>query len=142
MSRKISRQIIIELLFAADINNAFSKDFFSHQLRIYPFEEILSDLSLEDRLFIDEILNGVAQNKEYIDKIINKYSKDWHIDRIGKIELAILRESVYSLLFRQDIPEKVAVNEAVENAKKYCRDESYRFINGILASVIKKERVL
>ena len=71
-----------------------------------------------------------------IDEIIDKNADKWKSDRMGKVELAVLRLAVYEILFDEDIPGKVAIDEAVELAKKYGQDSSGSFVNGVLAKVI------
>ena len=72
-----------------------------------------------------------------IDGIINDNAKGWSTDRLGKVELTILRLAVYEIKYDNDIPVSVAIDQAVELSKRFGRDESYSFINGILASVAK-----
>jgi N utilization substance protein B len=70
--------------------------------------------------------------------MINKHAKGWTISRMARIDVAILRVAVYEILYREDIPFSVSVNEAVELAKKYSHDGAGSFINGILASIISE----
>ena len=82
--------------------------------------------------FADELLVGVTGQLPTIDEHLQKLSKNWALNRIGKIELAILRLAAFELLFRADIPANVTINEAIEIAKKYGTEDSSAFINGIL----------
>lgn len=84
-----------------------------------------------------ELVLGVWQKQKDLDKIISEYSQNWRIDRMGKVELALLRLSAYELLFRDDIPTKVIINEAIELSKKFGDDNSRNFINGILDALTK-----
>ena len=81
------------------------------------------------------MIAGVNVNIEEIDAIISKYATNWSIDRIAKVDLAILRLSIFELLKREDIPPIVSINEAIDLAKSFSSAESKRFINGILDSV-------
>ena len=83
---------------------------------------------------------GVEEKKENLDGLIEKYSKGWKVKRLPKVNLAILRLAAYEILFVDDVPESVAINEAVELAKKYSGEGDYSFINGILGSVAKGEK--
>ena len=74
---------------------------------------------------------------EEIDQKINENSKGWDIKRLGKAELTILRIAVYEIMFDEDIPDKVAINEAVELSKTYCNEKAASFINGILERLVK-----
>lgn len=93
----------------------------------------------EEKEYIEIVLKGVSSNLEKIDDIILKNLKNWTIDRIFKIDLAILRLAIYEILFMEDIPVKVSVNEAVELAKEYGNNDSKSFINGLLAKVIESK---
>ena len=87
---------------------------------------------------MEDVVNGIEKNKEQIDKLIEKNLKsDWKIERISKIDLAILKIAIYEIKYK-DIPFKVGINEAVELAKKYGEDNSKNFVNGILASIVKE----
>lgn len=88
-----------------------------------------------DAVYINNILEGVVQYIQMIDAYIMKNSKDWTIDRMSKIDLAIMRVAIYEILYRDDIPASVSINEAVELAKKYSHEDAGSFINGILGSV-------
>ena len=96
------------------------------------------DCELEDaRGFAAQLVQGVSENLAQIDKVIGKHSDHWKINRIGKVELAILRLSLFEILHRSDIPLKVAINEAIELAKGFGDESSRSFVNGILDSVAK-----
>ncbi|MCX8075383.1 MAG: transcription antitermination factor NusB [Clostridia bacterium] len=92
----------------------------------------------EEKEYIIRIVEGVKQNLEKIDEIILSKLKNWNMSRISKVDLGILRLATYELLYT-DIPVKVAVNEAVELAKEYGNDDSYTFVNGVLAKVIESK---
>lgn len=87
--------------------------------------------------FAESILNMVEENSEEIDKIIEEFSQDWTILRLPKVSLAILRLAVAEIRYIDDVPNGVAVNEAVELAKKYGTNEDASFINGILGAITK-----
>jgi len=93
----------------------------------------------KEKEFIQGIINGVKANIGEIDKIIFSKITGRSMDRVFKIDLAILRIAVYELLYEKDLSYKVVVNEAVEIAKKYGKDNSHSFINGILREVIKEK---
>ena len=83
----------------------------------------------------------VARNrdtKEKIDELINKYAKNWSVNRMAKVDLSILRLAICELVFIEEIPSKVSINEAIEMAKLYCDDKAPKFINGILGSVVNE----
>lgn len=82
--------------------------------------------------FAEELVQGVLAHREEIDRAIAAHADNWSIDRIAKVELAILRLAVHELLRRRDIPPVVTINEAIEIAKAYAGEDSHRFINGVL----------
>ncbi len=87
--------------------------------------------------FAWSIIHGVWENLDDLDDIISQYSRNWKLKRIAKIELTILRLSVYEMRYCQDMPLKVAINEGVELAKKFGDGNSRNFVNGILDAVGK-----
>ena len=88
--------------------------------------------------YIEDAVNGIEKNKEVItEKIEKNLKQDWKIDRISKVDLAILKLAIYEINYKE-IPFKVVINEAVELAKKYGEDNSKNFVNGILASIVKE----
>ncbi len=98
--------------------------------------EIVSE---KDKEYIRNKVQGILMRLPEIDNEFKNHSTGWDISRIGRAELAILRLAVYEIKFDEDIPVKVAVNEAVELAKKYCDDNAYVFVNGILSTVMKED---
>lgn len=89
--------------------------------------------------FARELFEGVSSMEQELDDVINKYSKGWKANRLPKVNLAILRLAIYEIKYLDDVPNSVAINEAVELAKKYSGEGDYSFINGILGSVAKGE---
>ncbi|RDY28730.1 transcription antitermination factor NusB [Romboutsia weinsteinii] len=101
----------------------------------------LENLQIEDTIdkeYIDSICVALDENGSKIDELINKYAKNWSVNRMPKVDLSILRLAICEILYAQNIPTKVSINEAVEMAKVYCDDKSPKFINGILGSVVNE----
>lgn len=92
-------------------------------------------VSEADREYIIEKAEKILGKTSETDALTSRYARDWEFERIGKAELAILRLSIYEMLYDEDIPQNVAINEAVELAKKYGNEKTPGFINGILSSV-------
>jgi len=84
-----------------------------------------------------ELVEGVQSNRHRIDEILAEYAEGWTVDRMPDVDRAVLRLGVYELLWRTDVPDAVAIDEAVELAKTLSTDESPRFVNGVLARVLK-----
>ena len=89
--------------------------------------------------FIRYLVDGVTEKIQVLDEVISRYALNWNINRMAIVDKNILRIGVFELLFADDIPPKVSINEAVELAKKYGDVDSARFVNGILDSVYRQE---
>lgn len=127
MNRKEQREQAFCLVF---------QDLFNNDEALQIYEENVEQIGEYSRTLFE----GVASKKDELDEIINKYSKGWKSKRLPKVNLAILRLAVYEIMFVDDVPDGVAVNEAVELAKTYSGEGDYSFINGILGAVIKGEK--
>jgi N utilization substance protein B len=128
MGRRASREMAMKLLYQLE----FQKDNIDDQKKLF-FEENL--ISGKDQAYINDIIDGVQRNKDYINKLIEAHSTGWKIGRISRVDLSIMRLSIYEICFRDDIPYSVSVNEAVELAKKYSNEDAGSFVNGILSKI-------
>ena len=90
-----------------------------------------------DTTYVNEILEGTRQHEKEVDERLSLHTKHWRIDRMAKVDLTILRLAAYELLYREDVPTEVAINEAVELAKQYGGQDSSAFVNGVLSSLVK-----
>jgi N utilization substance protein B len=135
MGRRASREIAMKLLYQLELQ----RDDREEQLKT-ALEENSLDKPGSD--YIMNVVEGVKSNMSYIDKIIDENSKGWKISRMSKVDLSILRLGIYEISFREDVPLSVAINEAVELAKKYSSEESGAFINGLLGKFSKEKVVL
>jgi len=131
MSRKLARELSMKVLFEMHINNEFDLKKVEHHL----FEGSIEEQQNE---YIYGVLNAVITNVADIDQIIEEYSKGWKLNRIANVDLAILRLAFAEILYMEDIPYRVSINEAVELAKQYASDETPAFINGILGKYVEK----
>ncbi|MBR5016447.1 MAG: transcription antitermination factor NusB [Spirochaetia bacterium] len=103
----------------------------------------VKDLSPDDfdaasEAYIKLTVCGTLENIQAVDSTIKKHIKNWNFDRISRIDLAILRLSVYGLLFQKDTDGKIIINEAVKLAQEFGGDDSYRFVNGVLDAIYKE----
>ncbi len=121
------------MLFRLDFYN---KEEVENQADIY-LEEEIENASEKDKKELRNKFSIVLEHLEEIDAQIESKSKGWTVNRIAKAELTVLRLAVFELLYADDVPDSVAINEAVELSKLYCTEKSKGFINGILASVVK-----
>ena len=133
----MTRHRLRECLFKAVFQLPFTDDVDVDTAVLTDEEQGEPELSDVERQYIDLKLENIKNRLEEIDAAIEK-SSSWKISRIGKAELSILRVAVYELLYDESIPDKVAMNEAIELAKTYADDKSGAFINGVLAGIVKK----
>jgi N utilization substance protein B len=96
-------------------------------------------LTRDANLFTRELVEGVEVEREELDALIEKHAEGWTLDRIAPLERNILRVALHELLHRTDIPDEVAIDEAIEAAKELCSAEAPKFVNGILGAVQRKE---
>lgn len=131
MSRRKIREHIFKLLFRIEFNDVSEMP---EQIQLY-FEDN-SECEIDHKEYIESKYQKILDKLEEIDAIIINATKGWKVSRIGKVELTILRLAVYEMKFDEEVPVSVAINEAVELAKKYGGDDSHAFINGILAKIV------
>lgn len=137
MKRREQRECIFQLLFRVEFNG---QEEMSEQAGLF-LEEIRDEQEAKERdeVYILEKYKKVAEQLPQIDAMLNESARGWKISRMGKVELTILRLAVYEMKFDEDIPEKVAINEAVELARKFGGDDAPAFVNGVLAKLAEKE---
>ena len=127
MNRTQAREWMMQMYYQMDVMKDFDPD---------DEDRILTQKNMGDlEDYCRSLYRILIKHKDEIDRCIDTYSIGWKIDRMAKTDLAILRLSAAELLYMEDIPEAVSINEAVDLAKKYGTDESPRFINAILAKV-------
>jgi transcription antitermination factor NusB len=131
MSRRELREHIFRLIFR---NEFHDQEAMPEQLQIYL--EDLASAKDKDKVYIEEKYNNLLSNLEQIDNSVNAIAEGWSTTRMGKVDLAITRLAAYEILLDDDVPAGVAINEAVELAKKFGGEESSVFINGVLAKLV------
>ncbi|MDC7302675.1 transcription antitermination factor NusB [Agathobacter ruminis] len=124
MTRRELRENAFLLLFRAEFHDS---DAMKEQLEL--FEQKMKE---SDRAYIDGKVSDILEKKTDLDRMIDEVSEGWKTGRMGKVDLTILRLALYEIRYEEDIPYKVAVNEAVELAKRYGTDNSGSFVNGVL----------
>lgn len=130
MTRREIREHIFLMLFRKDFHEAKE---LNEQMELYIAE--LEKPSLEEYGYLTARIQAVVEKTGEIDKILSEASSGWKLNRMSKVDLTILRLAVFEMRFDEDIPVKVAINEAVELAKNFGGDESPSFINGVLAKL-------
>ena len=130
MKRRELREHIFEILFRVEF---MSETDMEEQMELF-FED-LAEARPADVEYIQNKYQSVREKMPMIDAMIDEKSTGWKTSRMGKVELTILRLAVYEMLFDEDVPATVAINEAVEIAKKFGGDDTPAFVNGVLAKV-------
>lgn len=130
MTRNEARELMMQLLFQMDVQNDYSVEAKDNYLN--NIKKLQSQKN-----YMEIIYNQIIENKVEIDSLLNDCSEKWNISRMGKVDLAILRLSIAEIMYNEDIPDSVSINEAVNLAKKFSSQEASKFINGILGKVVK-----
>lgn len=124
MKRRIAREKALQTLFQIDVSNIDPKKAITHAL-----DEQESDP------FFEELVFGVLEQKDKLDDMISQHLVNWKLDRIANVDRAILRLSVYEMVYQEDIPVSVSMNEAIELAKLFGDDKAPKFVNGVLSNI-------
>jgi transcription antitermination protein NusB len=130
-ARTKARKRAIDAVFAADLRKI------SPLTLLDEVAELAADRQNQDEIFgyARQIVNGVIENYDAIDDMLDTYSQGWAIDRMPNLDRAILRCAVWEILYNDDVPDAVAINEAVEMAKELSTDDSGSFVNGLLSRI-------
>jgi len=135
MSRKNARKEAMFSIYQMDVNNAF--DF---EIQKKSLKEKIEDI--HELHYVKDMIENFINDKEIIDNYIVDNLMKWNINRLPKVDLAILRLAITEFYYAEDIPIEVSVNEAIEMAKEYSDKDSAKFINGVLGGVIKKGNLI
>ncbi|HWQ57945.1 MAG TPA: transcription antitermination factor NusB [Clostridia bacterium] len=132
MSRKIAREVAMKSAFARLFGgeNTYAD--------ILDKSEIEEQPSEDDLAYSAEVLVGIQEHAGEIDELIRELAVNWSIERMPRVDLSILRVAIYEMLYREDIPESVSINEAVELAKRFGGERSSAYINGMLGTLSKR----
>lgn len=127
MTRTEARELLMKSLYEYDLRGDFANK---------NIDDYILDIDLKDQKeYFESVFNSFVNNKKEIDEQISKYLENWDINRISKIDLAILRLSAIEILYINDVPKAVSVNEAVKLCKKFSSIESSKFVNGVLGHI-------
>jgi N utilization substance protein B len=130
MNRKLSRDKTMELLFGMTLSKDTTEEAIEGFLENYE-----GDIKEIDLTYVKQALIGIENNKEAIDKIITENLHNWKLDRVPKVNLSILRLATYELLYDEQVPRAVVINEALEITRRYSDEKSVSFINGVLDKI-------
>jgi len=135
MNRREARKNAFYLIFQIGFHQTEELE----QMKELFFEQKEQEIPKEQREFILKEVEGTKAHLLEIDEIITKKSKKWKKERISKVDIAILRLAIYEIYFSEEVPNSVAINEAVELAKEFGTEQSPAFINGILGSIVSEK---
>jgi transcription antitermination protein NusB len=129
--RSRGREVALQVLYQVEQNPGVSPE----EIRRFIQRRLLEDRKLCD--FTEGLISGVKEHQARIDAMISQVAENWRLDRMAAIDRNILRLGAYEMLFCPEVPAKVAINEALELAKRYSTAQSSRFVNGILDRVLQ-----
>jgi N utilization substance protein B len=132
-ARSKARKRALDVLYESELRNVDAVTTLAERVELA--EPPVNDYTIE-------LVEGVAAHRDRIDAILAEYAEGWTVDRMPDVDRAVLRLAVYELLWRADVPDAVAIDEAVELAKTLSTDESPRFVNGVLGRVLKDRAAL
>ena len=133
--RTKAREAILTILYQLDVTN----DPIDELINKYVESQGITDEEIQ--VYIKRVVDGTVERLSEIDPLISKYADNWELDRMAVLDRNILRYSVYELMYMDDIPPKVTINESVNIAKKFSLDDSGKFVNGVLDKVVHSEKV-
>ena len=134
MSRKTAREVTMKLAFARMFDGECEET----------YQEVLDKSGIneapteEDIIYSQEVLKGIEEHEAEIDALIDEIAIGWRIERMPKVDLSVLRVAIYEMVYRDDIPHGVSINEAVELAKQFGGERSSAYINGMRGTLAKR----
>ena len=133
MRRTEARELLMQLIFQMEAQKDYSKE------ALITFKEENMDDS-EQAVYFDSVMNAFMENKEVIDALIEESSNQWHLTRIAKVDLAVLRLCIAEMNYMTEgaTPQSAAINEAVKLAKKFSGEDSGKFVNGVLGRIARQ----
>ncbi len=131
--RSRGREVALQVLYQVEQNAGIAPE----EVRQFIHRRLLGDRKLSE--FTEGLVAGVKEHKERIDALISEFAENWRLDRMAAIDRNILRLGAYEMMFCPEVPARVAINEALELAKRYSTAQSSRFVNGILDRVLQSQ---
>jgi len=141
MRRRLAREIALQSLYHMQMNEVSAGAAIAmaiHEAENDNESELIVDDEKITPQYIEELVEGTLLHKKLIDDLLVEYLKGWQIDRLSKVDREELRLAAYEMIFRDDVPPKVVVNEAIELSKHFGTEESGKFVNGVLGKMIKE----
>jgi transcription antitermination protein NusB len=141
MKRRLAREIIVQSLYQMEMNDVDSAEavemLIEEASEENETERVITD-EIELKAYVVEHVNGVWEHKAAIDDMLEHYLKGWQMSRLSRVDRQILRLATFEMVFADDVPAKVAVNEAIDLAKHFGTDDSGKFVNGVLGKMIQE----
>jgi N utilization substance protein B len=137
-NRHLGRIVALQTLYEQDFRNECNDTAFD-------LSEVLArnisryQETIDDKEFIEQLVSGVSSRQQEIDDVIRPVAPEWPIEQIARMDRVVLRIGVYELLYEENVPPKVAINEAVELAKAFGGENSSKFVNGVLGTVLRNK---
>lgn len=139
MKRRVAREIVVQSLYQMEMNLVESEEAISTLLE-EASEENETERVIKDELklkeYVLELVNGTWNNKVAIDELLGHYLVGWQISRLSRVDRQVLRLATYEMVYQEDVPAKVVVNEAIDLAKHFGTEDSGKFVNGVLGKMI------
>ncbi|WP_139994513.1 transcription antitermination factor NusB [Paenibacillus paridis] len=141
MKRRLAREIAVSSLYQMEMNEVTASDAVDMLMDELRQENEIgadpSEIGSTDE-FVRELVLGVMEHKQAIDGMLMQFLTGWHIDRLSRVDRQVLRLATYEMVFRDDVPPKAAINEAIELAKHFGTEESGKFVNGVLGKLLSE----
>lgn len=140
LTRRELREKALQSLFQLSANKDLSKEIAMQKALINNNDgsEEVEEIAIP--AYLDQVVSGVIEHQQVIDSKIEEHLTNWSINRLAKTDLLVMRIAVYEMLFVEDVPNKVALNEALEVIKLYSDEKSRKFVNGILSNMVNEEK--
>ncbi|WP_240413982.1 transcription antitermination factor NusB [Paenibacillus periandrae] len=141
MRRRLARELALQSLYQVEMNTVSVIEAIAHVVEEAQNDDESELIKTKDIIAeeeIKELVDGTLAHKESIDELLKDYLKGWKMDRLSRVDREILRLASYEMLYRDDVPPKVVVNEAIELSKHFGTEESGKFVNGVLGKMIKE----
>ena len=140
-NRRIAREMALKILFQVDLVHCNVNEASSYTFQVEDIWQYGDTDTDAITSFCLELVKGVLPNLTEIDVLIEKHANNWTLERMANIDRNILRIAIYEIVFIDNIPKSVSINEAVELAKKYSTENSFGFVNGVLGKIEKIEKI-
>lgn len=139
MKRRLAREIAVSSLYQMEMNEVSSAEAVDMLMEEARSENEIGAEFVENELtdqYVRELVNGVVERKAAIDDMLQHFLTGWQVDRLSRVDRQVLRLACYEMVFRDDVPPKASINEAIELAKHFGTEESGKFVNGVLGKLM------